>query len=207
MYKSNFLIKSCQKRQFAFTLAEVLIVLGIIGIVAEMTIPTLMNNVQSQVYKSSWKKAVSAASQSYVTAVNDNGDGFGGYAAGTPAAAKWNGFKAQFRIIKDCAAGGTVGNCWGAKLTTPDPGGGCANFQGANFNANSSFVSADGMFWMLYGDVNSYPYPIVAVDVNGAKGPNKWGVDSFSFQLNDTDIGDYGSCINDNGNSKSYLLQ
>ena len=44
--------------RLAFTLAEVLITLGIIGIVAEMTIPTLMNNVQDQAFKAAWKKSI-----------------------------------------------------------------------------------------------------------------------------------------------------
>src|SRR5574344_599452 len=60
--KISFLkkIKICIMKKIskysAFTLAEILIVLGIIGIVAEMTIPTLMNNVQKQVYETSLKK-------------------------------------------------------------------------------------------------------------------------------------------------------
>ena len=37
------------KEKFAFTLAEVLITLGIIGIVSAMTIPTLINNYQKKV--------------------------------------------------------------------------------------------------------------------------------------------------------------
>lgn len=47
----------------AFTLAEVLITLGIIGIVAAMTIPTLITNTRSQQYRSKFKKAVSTLSQ------------------------------------------------------------------------------------------------------------------------------------------------
>lgn len=47
----------------AFTLAEVLITLGIIGIVAAMTIPTLLANTRSQQYRSRFKKAVSTLSQ------------------------------------------------------------------------------------------------------------------------------------------------
>ena len=35
----------------AFTLAEVLITLGIIGVVAAMTMPTLMNSTQGAQYK------------------------------------------------------------------------------------------------------------------------------------------------------------
>lgn len=38
----------------AFTLAEVLITLGIIGVVAAMTIPTLMAKIQENTYKSQY---------------------------------------------------------------------------------------------------------------------------------------------------------
>lgn len=37
-------------KRFAFTLAEVLVTLGIIGVVSAMTVPTLMNNYQRQSY-------------------------------------------------------------------------------------------------------------------------------------------------------------
>ncbi len=47
----------------AFTLAEVLITLGIIGVVAAMTMPTLMNSTQGAQYKAAYKKALSALSQ------------------------------------------------------------------------------------------------------------------------------------------------
>lgn len=43
----------------AFTLAEVLITLGIIGVVAAMTLPTLIQNHQKQVYVNGLKKALS----------------------------------------------------------------------------------------------------------------------------------------------------
>ena len=51
----------CQKA--AFTLAEVLITLGIIGVVAAMTIPTLIANTNSQKYRSTLKKTISTLSQ------------------------------------------------------------------------------------------------------------------------------------------------
>lgn len=46
-----------------FTLAEVLITLGIIGVVAAMTMPTLMNQTNGAQYKAAYKKALSAISQ------------------------------------------------------------------------------------------------------------------------------------------------
>ena len=45
-------------KRFGFTLAEVLITLGIIGVVAAMTMPTLMNQTQGAQYKTAYKKAI-----------------------------------------------------------------------------------------------------------------------------------------------------
>ena len=50
-------------KRFGFRLAEVLITLGIIGVVAAMTMPTLMNSTQGAQYKAAYKKALSALSQ------------------------------------------------------------------------------------------------------------------------------------------------
>ena len=50
-------------KRFGFTLAEVLITLGIIGVVAAMTMPTLMSSTQGAQYKAAYKKALSALSQ------------------------------------------------------------------------------------------------------------------------------------------------
>ena len=49
----------------AFTLAEVLITLGIIGIVAAMTLPTLLSNVQDKILESESKKAANIVANGY----------------------------------------------------------------------------------------------------------------------------------------------
>jgi len=50
-------------RREAFTLAEVLITLGIIGVVAAMTIPTLISNTNGAQFKTAYKKALSTLNQ------------------------------------------------------------------------------------------------------------------------------------------------
>lgn len=45
--------------KYGFTLAEVLITLGIIGVVAAMTIPTLIANTNGAKYRSQYKKTLS----------------------------------------------------------------------------------------------------------------------------------------------------
>lgn len=52
-----------------FTLAEVLITLGIIGVVAAMTMPTLINQTNGAQYKAAFKKSLSAISQAVTLSV------------------------------------------------------------------------------------------------------------------------------------------
>ena len=60
-------------KNLAFTLAEVLITLGIIGIVAAMTIPTLIANYQKQQTVSKLKKFYSTINQAIKLSEVDNG--------------------------------------------------------------------------------------------------------------------------------------
>ena len=58
----NLLVPQCLSnlvpmKRTAFTLAEVLITLGIIGVVATLTIPTLVRDYQKKIYVASFKKA------------------------------------------------------------------------------------------------------------------------------------------------------
>ena len=57
MLKYNILIKErILSMKNAFTLAEVLVTLGIIGVVAAMTVPNLMENYQRQSYITQLRK-------------------------------------------------------------------------------------------------------------------------------------------------------
>lgn len=57
------------KKRFGFTLAEVLITLGIIGVVAAMTIPTLMQNTNNVRFASQFKKSLSTVNQAGLMAM------------------------------------------------------------------------------------------------------------------------------------------
>lgn len=197
----------------AFTLAEVLITLGIIGVVAAMTIPTLIRNTQDAEIKTAWKKAYSEASQAWTKAIQENG----GVAPGTVGGAghdkaRWNAFKAQFDMAKDCAtAGSAVGDCWAIQTVTPDSvPNGCSAWSSANqISRGIGFVSKDGIFWLVM-EAASQTIAYVAVDVNGNKGPNQWNKDVFSLQLNDTGVDLPGVCTGANlgtanNNAINYL--
>ena len=59
--------------KMGFTIAEVLITLVIIGVIAAMTIPTLMNNTNKQEYVSKLKKAYATLSQATNRIIADEG--------------------------------------------------------------------------------------------------------------------------------------
>ncbi len=76
------------EKSFAFTLAEVLIALAIIGVVAAMTIPTFMANTAGAQFRTGFKKGITvltqAASANYATEGYDF-SGTNGYAGATTA--------------------------------------------------------------------------------------------------------------------------
>lgn len=61
------------KKQIAFTLAEVLITLGVIGIVAALTIPTLINSYQKHQYVTQLKKAYTEFNQALLEITANEG--------------------------------------------------------------------------------------------------------------------------------------
>ncbi len=65
---------SNNQRKIAFTLAEVLITLGIIGVVAAMTMPALIQNHRNTVVETRLKKFYSVINQAVIMAENDYGD-------------------------------------------------------------------------------------------------------------------------------------
>ena len=63
-----------RKKKAAFTLAEVLITLGIIGVVAAMTLPTLIANYQKKVVETRLISFYSKINQAYRMSYAENGD-------------------------------------------------------------------------------------------------------------------------------------
>ena len=58
-----------------------------------------------------------------------------------------------------------------------------SDFSDSNIkNKYSSWIINDGTVIIKYGNFGG-PVPIYTVDLNGHKGPNKWGYEIFTFQL------------------------
>jgi len=160
-------------RHIAFTLAEVLIVLGIIGIVAQMTIPALVQNVQEQQYKAGAKKSYSALSQALLSVANDNGGDINGLAYDVLSYQ----IADKMILIDDCGGDLSQGCHTTAEIKAKYRTLGGNFASGTRFFSNKQYITADGIFWGNY--TNTY-----TVDVNGyEKSPNTYGIDVFGFQL------------------------
>lgn len=88
-------------RKNAFTLAEVLITLGIIGVVAAMTMPTLINSTQGAQYKTAYKKALSVMSQAVVMNIALDDYDLSQTVAGTVNGSGADGPQSLFRLFKN----------------------------------------------------------------------------------------------------------
>jgi len=177
----------------AFTLAEVLITLGIIGVVAALVMPSIINNVRDRELVTGLKKAYSVLSQATTSVVFDNPVSGWNLADGNTAYAKefYEYYKPYLKIAKDCGCAQYPTGCWSQDITKALTG---VNYQYGRVGGSSTNACdvrlADGTnvsfdFWSGsgVGVTSALAVPIISVDVNGDKKPNMWGRDVFLFAL------------------------
>lgn len=181
------------KFNMGFTLAEVLITLVIVGIVAAMTIPTLVNNTQKQELVAGLKKAHSVLSQSLYKIGQNNGYPVGDYSFLSDVNFM-NEFVKVTNVTKKC---NSISECFGSDYNTKYKLLSGNTPSGLGFDSvGKSVITGDGFIYLYY----YFPVPgtaahgissedaqdvigYIAVDVNGGKGPNVWGRDVFLFDL------------------------
>lgn len=144
-----------------FTLAEVLITLGIIGVVAAMTMPVLINNYQKKVFTTQLKKGVNVVENSVrrfmqsenIETLSENEWTL--YSSTIPKYLNARTAPESNILYKDIGA-------YGAPTYV--------------LNDGTTIISANGSF---------------IIDVNGDKKPNLPGRDRFMFQFKNTGFVDY----------------
>lgn len=177
-----------RKNYTGFTLAEVLITLGIIGIVAAMTIPALLNITQGKELEAGFKKSYSVLSQAVQRMQYEeglSGDWEKEFAART--------FLPVFRkyLLNYVTCNGD--RCVDADTTVEgDAFKRVSTYKTYNKSQNvtlewfdeGQMIMADGMFLMVNNSGSQENNLVLTVDVNGInKKPNAWGHDLFSFQI------------------------
>ena len=188
-------------KKAAFTLAEVLVTLGIIGVVAALTIPALIADYKKIVYVNQLKKSVNVIENGFRLMMADDGADkltdtclWGTFSDSIGAGAIHTEFigymKKYFKVIDY----NTIDLKDYKFLNGNSPG----------VNPRTNFILADGVYFM-FGTVNKIPtslseeeckkvkelggnfceYAIrlIYIDVNGSKLPNQFGRDLFQFEL------------------------
>ena len=182
----------------AFTLAEVLITLGIIGVVAAMTLPTLLTNIQKHVLSVATRKFhsnISNAIQVYMEEEETNDlratgmcyDEDGNENNVNVAREGVHEFiREHFKVIKECNDS-NADKCFAKVYNSFNPSGGIFEINNIIWNGAKIFVLADGSVLSIYPSSRSqygggYPATLL-VDVNGQKGPNIAGYDFWTMSI------------------------
>jgi len=198
-------------RKPAFTLAEVLVTLGIIGVVAAMTLPMLAKNYQFYVRQQQFKKAYAALDIAVQKTQIDMGEGVKCYYMTTSGAATgsnmsecpyfWQELMKNIHVVKTCKKKAREKGCipkdgWrgGEDVYAETQGGSDPDAAKDHYTRNCGgfnlqYIDNSGTVYMTNSGSIIMPYAsthhmgIFAIDINGHKGPNKWGYDIFIFDF------------------------
>lgn len=180
----------------AFTLAEILVTLGIIGVVAAMTLPTIIDNSRNKQLETALKKSYSVLSQALDMYYAEEGVKL------TPKNCKYRELKPilmkYMHTVKDCGWGTDVLKACVPQqsiLTDEQKAKGYVKYKtlngkydiGMNNFDEGQFVLNDSSLVLIenLGTDRNSDYLFISVDVNGYnKRPNKLGIDLFMFQIN-----------------------
>lgn len=161
-----------------FTLAEVLITLGIIGVVAAMTIPVLIQKHQEKVTITKVKKIYSVFSNAYEMSKIENGDysEWGTQDEDAQSTIFADKIVPYLKTNKIC--GHESKGCFPNILYNYVSNKGWFNIETAK--GTYKFIMTDGTLIALE---ERSEFGKVFVDVNGFKGPNILGKDLFAFYV------------------------
>ena len=196
---SQFTTHHSLKRKFAFTLAEVLITLGVIGVVAVLTLPTLIANYKKQVIISKLNKVYSTISQAYISAKSDNGELQDWKLENYTESDKDDEdilyyLLPYLKVLRFC--GKSEKGCF------PDVRYGSIGSTGFGVNIDSSkwysnAILEDGSIISSITFRSNVGNEVVVsgfirVDVNGNNSPNVLGIDLFNFSISSERVVPYG---------------
>ena len=190
---------SIYKSRQAFTLAEVLITLGIIGIVAAITLPMFIAKYQELVFKTKWKSEYSKIANAFIMTrnelgISDSGEMFSSkeelHSILREMRSKLNVktkiYTAECGNGADCSYGGgnldTYKTLRGTKMNPYTFGG---YYDTLTRSWNTIWTTSDGAtVYFRPNDFYNMFVIYVFVDVNGENsGPNVLGKDFFSLVL------------------------
>ncbi len=197
MVFSRFTSHYFSRKRTAFTLAEVLITLGIIGIVAALTLPTLIANYRVSVLKNDFKKADTIIQQAIQKTVTEAGyDDITSFNIPGRHVTTENWAELQNQTVelneywlKQFSVTKAVTENELTKLKYSCSGllgqGEFCRYYDNNY-VNKMYFLSNGMLISplipQYGGINHPGLIRVKFDTNGLKGPNRFGYDIFIYE-------------------------
>ena len=167
-----------------FTMAEVLITLGIIGIIAAMTIPSVMGRYREKATVARLKKVYAALATANEVMVMEHSPYYTckecQYNLNTaPSSSDFKAniekdFIKRLNVIQKCPVRGKGCFYSGAY-------GGLNSDNYGVLITNNSYLLQDGT--AIQFQVNGNTSMDIIVDLNGKNGPNKYGIDTFHFRI------------------------
>ena len=165
-------------KRFAFTLSEVLITLGIIGIVAAIVTPVLIQNYEKQETAAKVKAAYSILSQAINDSISENGD-----IDSWDFSLLYKDFANKYLVpyLKISEICDSVA-CIRSKMEDGRYFRGYYELNGEkNAGIMYSFILNNGMIVMM--NQTTLNLVVITVDINGNSGKNTLGRDIFAFYL------------------------
>lgn len=188
---STFQPFSCSSvKQLAFSLAEMLIAMCIIGIIVEVTVPDLIYSQQKQTATTEVKTIYNILDQATKMIAMDCGGDLANCLTNPDAPDNDNAtrteltnlYKKKFAIMRDCT--GTTTGCFANKTYIYLDRSADDNFETRSYYDKAKFVIKNGITvgfdWNGKTDFPPY-YFIIPVDINNTDGPNQVGKDTFFF--------------------------
>lgn len=179
------------KKNLAFTLAEVLITLGVIGIVAAMTLPALITRNQNKALEAALKKNYSVLQQAFERYQADTGerlkpeDVSKRVNGADPIGSLKSAIQPYLKVLKDCgqfiaASNACVSSAEGLKKYKTYSK---KTLSTVSLFDDGQLLLSDGSL-LLFENAQGSTTAYITIDVNGfLKNPNQWGHDLFTFQL------------------------
>ena len=193
----------------AFTLAEILITLTVIGVVAALTIPSLLQNTNQAELKAGLKRNFADLQQATLLIKNDQGgslvNAFPGDALGTESLK--NAYRDKLSYIKECRGdsswGGSAGGgsstlgCWHAEGKWKFLNGGLRGpipLPGLVLSNGTLIYFRLGKSDCTDTSGNYFGYcAYFMMDVNGFKSPNTAGKDIYYILITDDGLMPFGA--------------
>ena len=179
----------------AFTLAEVLVTLGIIGVVSALTVPALMQNNQRKTDVTQLYKVYNEFQQAAEAQKTERNALTLSEAGVRSDAAMGTFLRNQFKIVKDCT--GSPSDCFAASYKNMNGGDVtaysdtsapcvalasgaviCAKYSKSQRNNSTGGITVGGLPTINFNYIENLIGDLV-IDINGKEGPNVVGRDLF----------------------------